>query len=413
MADEDGRDPLDELNRVLGGGSPGSPYPRLAELRHRGPVHPIDLERLRESVGGEAGPEALGPPVHVYAAVSHAAVSRVLLDAATFSSRSCAATTEEAVGPSIFRMDEPEHRLPRGLVQQAFTPDSLARWETGVARPVAARRVDRFAARGRADLVHDLTLPFAFEVVARMLGIPEPEHESFHRLAVGLIGRGSDRERGLAAAKSLAERLRPLVEARRARPSDDLIGALTLAELEGARLPDREILAFLSLLVAAAAETTCRSISNLLFALLTHSDQLDAVRDDRSLLDPAIEEGLRWEAPLTGLLRVATRDAEVCGETIPEGALVVVSLGSANRDEARYQEPERFNLFREPRQHAAFGYGPHACPGSQLARSESRILLETLLDRLPGLRLDPEAEGVEVRGRGVRSPCRLPVLFDV
>jgi cytochrome P450 len=173
-----------------------------------------------------------------------------------------------------------------------------------------------------------------------------------------------------------------------------------------------EICAFLKLLVPAGAETPFRASSNLLVGLLEHPDQLDAVRDDRSLIPRAIEEGLRWEAPVTALLRLSTRPGEVCGVEIPADSPVLVSLASANRDETRYEQADLFNVFREPKHHAAFAFGPHACLGVHLARSESRILLETLFDRLPGLRLEPGVSEVCISGCSVRSPFTLPVRFN-
>ena len=415
MADEDARDPVDELRRAVGEPGVRTPYPRLAELRRAGPVHRIDAEELVRSLAD--GPDAADRirawmPLGGWAVVSHVGVSQVLLDGATFSSRGWAATLGAAIGPTLLQLDGPEHRCQRGLVQQAFTPAALARWETDVVAPSVARCVDVFAERGSADLVRELTFPLAIEVIARMIGIPEAQRRHFHRDAVGLMGIGFDWERGLAASRSLAEMLRPLVRARRTDPADDLIGSLVRAELGGARLCDEEICAFLELLVPAGAEIPFRASSNLLLGLLEHPDQLDAVRDDRSLIPRAIEEGLRWEAPVTAVLRLSTRQAEVCGVEIPADSAMLVSLASANRDETRYEEADRFNVFREPKHHAAFAFGPHACLGMHLARSESRILVETLFDRLPGLRLEPGASEVHVSGCSFRSPFTLPARFD-
>ena len=166
------------------------------------------------------------------------------------------------------------------------------------------------------------------------------------------------------------------------------------------------------MLAPAGAETTYRSSSNLLFGLLTHPEQLEALRSDRSLMPRAIEEGLRWEPPLTGIMRVSMKDAEVCGQRIPAGSVVYVSMGSANRDESRYENPEAFDIFREPQQHMAFAYGPHRCLGQHLARMETTVALNAVLDRLPKLRLDPAWEDPHITGRGFRSPPKLPVLFD-
>jgi cytochrome P450 len=410
MADEDARDPFDDIRRAVGEPGVRSPYPRLAELRRAGPVQRIDAEELAGSLAdGPAAADRIRSwmPREGWAVVSHVGVSQVLLDGATFSSRGWAATLGAAIGPTLPELDGDEHRCQRGLVQQAFTPAELARWETDVVAPSAARSVDVFAERGSADLVRELTFPLAIEVMARMIGIPEAQRPRFHRDAVGLMGVGFDWERGLEASRSLTEMLLPLVRARRADPADDLVGSLAQAELNG-----EEICAFLKLLVPAGAETPFRASSNLLVGLLEHPDQLDAVRDDRSLIPRAIEEGLRWEAPVTALLRLSTRPGEVCGVEIPADSPVLVSLASANRDETRYEQADLFNVFREPKHHAAFAFGPHACLGVHLARSESRILLETLFDRLPGLRLEPGVSEVCISGCSVRSPFTLPVRFN-
>jgi cytochrome P450 len=220
-----------------------------------------------------------------------------------------------------------------------------------------------------------------------------------------------DFARGLAASKRLGDYLVPIIEARRARPRDDIISVLVQAELDGVRLDNDHVLGFLRLLLPAGAETTYRSSSNLLYGLLTNTDQLDAVLRDRSLLPQAIEEGLRWEPPLIGILRGVTRDTEVDGVPVAKGTTLSVNLGAANRDESRYEDADRFDIFRSPRQHLAFGFGAHRCLGMHLARMETTVALESIFDRLPGLRLDPDAGPVAITGATFRAPTRLPVLF--
>jgi cytochrome P450 len=271
--------------------------------------------------------------------------------------------------------------------------------------------IDRFVSRGRADLVRELTFLFPVYVIAGMLGLPAEDLPRFHRWAVGLISVAFDFQNGLAASQKLGEYLKPIIAERRAHPQDDIISVLARAELAGTRLDDEHILGFLRLLLPAGAETTYRSSSNLLFGLLTHPEQLDAVRADRSLIPRAMEEGLRWETPLTGIGRLCTEDTEVCGVRIPKGTMVQVSLGSANRDDTRWPDPDAFDVFRPPKQHMAFAFGPHRCLGMDLARMETEVLLNALFDRLPNLRLDPAAHDVHITGRIFRAPRSLPVLF--
>src|SRR5919108_468614 len=199
--------------------------------------------------------------------------------------------------------------------------------------------LDAFERGRRADLVRQLTFPVPIRVMAGLLDLPDDRLGDFHRLAVELIGVEVDLDRAAKASAELAQVLRPLVDDRRATPGDDLISVLATAEHEGQRLTDEEILSFCRLLLPAGAETTYRSASNLLVGLLTHPDQLDAVRADRRLIPQAIDEGLRWEPPLLTIFRLTTEDTEVCGVPIPAGSGVVVNIGSANHDERRGGRP--------------------------------------------------------------------------
>jgi cytochrome P450 len=406
---DDTRDPFEIFDRAMGSGVVRDPHPTFAELRRTCPVHAGPLgDRF-----GLAMPESmLSESGAYYTALSYRAVQQVLLDGETFSSSGYASTVGMLMGHSILEMDEPEHGRYRALLQQAFGVKAMERWEQTIVAPTITRRIEAFRARGHADLVRELTLPFPIEVIAALLGLPSADLPQFHRWAVELITIVVNIERGFEASQRLRAYFATIVAARRAAPRDDLISVLTMAELEGQRLTDEEIFAFLLLLLPAGAETTYRSSSNLLFGLLTNPNQLDALRRDRSLMKRAIEEGLRWEPPLTGIARLATRDAVVDGVPVPKGAVVSVCLGAANRDETRWDRPDSFDIFREPRPHMAFAYGAHTCLGMHLARMETRVMLDALLDRLPGLRLDPDAADVHISGLAFRAPRALPVRFD-
>lgn len=408
----DGGDAFERFNRAQGMGTTRSPYPRYAAWRREAPVRCLRPEEL-ESTTRMQGRVFFGselPPVFV--ALSHDAVAEVLRDGERFSSRGYARTVGLVMGNTILGMDEPEHSRYRGLLQQAFTKRALERWEQEAVRPVVHRLIDGFAARGRADLVRELTFPFPVEVIARMIGLAPEDHGDFHRWAVELISLGIDPAAGFAASQKLRDLFARVLAERRAEPRDDLVSVLAKAELDGARLEDEAIYAFLRLLAPAGAETTYRSSSNLFFGLLSHPDQLDAVRRDRSLVGQAIEEGLRWECPLTAIQRTSTCDTVVQGVAIPAGALVLVNVASANRDETRHEHPDEFDIFRPARAHMAFAFGPHRCLGMHLARMESRVVLEAVLDRLPNLRLDPEAKDPHITGAMFRSPLSLPILWE-
>jgi cytochrome P450 len=407
-AEDGGYDPFEEFNRAQGIGTVANPYDRFKEQRSRCPVHKIDPTEL---AGGQ-GRQTLPGLTELYAVISHDGVAQVLRDGETFTSTVYKNSMGLVMGHTILEMDEPEHSRYRRLIQQAFSKKALAHWETDLVRPIVNQRIDAFFERGRADLVRELTFPFPVYVIAGMLGLPAADLPEFHRRAVELISIGIDPMRGIQASAALERYFLPLIAERRDAPRDDLISVLATAELEGTRLTDAEIVAFLRLLLPAGAETTYRSSSNLLFGLLTHTEQLDAVRRDRSLLPQAIEEGLRWEPPLIGILRGVTRDTEIDGVPVPAGATLSVSMGAANRDDERYEDPDRFDIFRPQRQHLAFGFGAHRCLGMHLARVETTVALEALFDRCPNLRMDPAAQDVHITGLIFRSPTALPVLFD-
>jgi cytochrome P450 len=246
-----------------------------------------------------------------------------------------------------------------------------------------------------------------------MMGITAEKRPLFHQLAVELISIAFDMKTAVAASRRLRELFAEILQARRLRPEGDLVSMLASAELDdGSRLDDESIFGFLRLLAPAGAETTYRSSSNLLFGLLSNPSQFEHVRKNRSLIPQAIEEGVRWECPLTGIMRMTTEDVDVCGVEIPGGSMIHVNVGSANRDATRWERADEFDIFRPQRQHMAFAFGAHACLGMHLARMETRVVLEALMDRLPNLRLDPAAADVHITGQMFRAPLSLPVVFD-
>jgi cytochrome P450 len=316
------------------------------------------------------------------------------------------------MGHTIIEMDQPEHRRYRGLISKAFTPHAMQRWERDVVRPIVSRLVDGFANKGRADLARELFFPFPVQVIVEMMGLPSEDIPVVQRKAVELISILKDAERGFAASQWLHDYFTGVITARRDAPAEDLVSVLAQAELDGQKLTNDEIIAFLRLLLPAGGETTYRASSNLMVGLLSHPDQLAAVRADRSLVPQAVDEGLRWESPLTAISRISTRDVEVDGVTIPEGSGVHVCTGAANHDPTHWRDAEQFDIFREQRANLAFGFGQHVCLGMHLARMEMSVALGEVLDRLPNLRLDPDADGVRITGLGFRAPNHLPVLFD-
>jgi cytochrome P450 len=336
----------------------------------------------------------------------------VLRDNETFSSSIIINVFGDALGKHVMLgMDEPEHRRYRSLVAAAFSQKALARRQDELVARVANELIDRFAERGRADLVREFTFPYPTQIIAGLLGLPRDDYPQFQRWSISLLSITVNRERAVEASKALRDYFVPILAARRHDPRDDLISSLARAEIDGEHLSDEEIFSFLRLLLPAGVETTYRSTGNLLFGLLSNPDQLDAIRSDRSLIPQAIEEAVRWEAPLLVITRVAARDTELAGMAIPAGSAVMPMLGAANRDEDRYPDPDRFDIFRAPKPHASWGHGVHICLGTNLARLEMRVALELLLDRLPDLRLDPAGDDPHIRGQVFRSPTSLPVVF--
>jgi cytochrome P450 len=399
--DDLGYDAIEASNAVAG--DVRNPYPDLAAARERTPIQRGDF--IPDIPRDPHGPEN-------FTVYSCDLVGQVLRDNRHFSSEVYAEMMGPVMGHSILEMDEPEHKLHRALVSQAFRHKALARWEEELVGSVCDELIDRFASAGRVDLVRAFTFPFPVQVIARILGLPREDYPKFQRWSIELISVGWDWDRGIAASQSLRDYFKGVVDQRRQDPQDDLISDLVCAEIDGHQLTDEEMFAFLRLLLPAGGETTYRSSSSLLFCLLTNPDQLDAVRSDRALLPQAIEEGIRYEPPLLFIVRSALSDVEVGGMHVPKGSTLSVSLGAANRDPSKFKDPDRFDVFRDPHQHISFGFGPHMCLGMHLARMETRVALNRLFDRLPNLRLDPEADDVHVHGLMFRSPRSLPVLFD-
>ena len=403
-SDAQNYDPFAAFTDVVAG-TTRDPWPALAEKRRATPVSKgltMPSDALPEGFDVEPG----------WIAYRYDDCSRILRDAKTFTSTAYDSTIGMVMGHMILGMDDPEHREHRNLVAHAFREKSLARWEPEFIQPIVDELIDRFAADGRADLVRQMTFEFPVRVIARLLGLPEEDFSQFQRWSVELIGLVADIERGLAASESLREYFASVVAQRRARPAEDVISDLVTAEVDGDKLTDEAIYSFLRLLLPAGAETTYRSSGNLLFLLLTHPDQLDAVRADRSLLPQAIEEGLRCEPPLLTINRTTTCEVELAGVTLGPGESITPHIGSANHDETRWENPETFDIHRTPVPHIAFAHGPHMCLGMHLARLETRVLVNRVLDRLPDLTLDPGGDDPHIQGDVFRSPTALPVRFS-
>lgn len=380
------------------------PYPFFAHKRRvagvfRGTV--MDYSKTPESL----------MPKREYSAVSFEAVNKVFRDGRVFSSAPYDKTIGLFMGPTILAMEGKKHRDHRNLVSAAFKSKALARWEPAIVRPICNALIDEFIGTGHADLIRDFTFEFPTRVIAELLGLPADDLPMFRKRAVQLISYHVNYEGAFEASAALKDYFLEQIEQRRSAPTEDIIGDLVTAEIDGEKLSDEAIFSFLRLLLPAGLETTYRSSGNLLFLLLTHRDQFAAVQADRGLLPQAIEEGLRFETPLTTVQRFTTEDTELAGVNIPARSVIGVCIGSANRDERRWQRSEEFDIFRKHLPHISFAAGEHTCLGLHLARLETRVAVECLLDRLTNVQLLTD-DDPHIHGQPFRSPTALPVTFD-
>ncbi|MBV9350377.1 MAG: cytochrome P450 [Mycobacterium sp.] len=341
-------------------------------------------------------------------------VFQAFRDDRLFTSAAYDKTIGLVMGHTILAMGGKEHHDHRNLVAKAFRATALERWEPSVIGPVCEQLVDEFKNDGQADLVKALTFEFPTRIISTLLGLPAQDLDLFRRLSLDLISIPTDIMAGLNAAAELHDYFLDQVEQRRRKLTDDIIGDLVAAEIGGEKLTDEAIIAFLRLLLPAGVETTYRSSGNLLYLLLTHPDQLAMVYRDRSLIPTAIEEGLRFETPLTMVMRTTTEEVDIGGKAIPPDAQVDLCMGSANRDESRWPDANTFDILRPRHAHIAFAGGIHMCLGMHLARLETRVMLNSLFDRVTDLAFVPDddtGQESKIVGLTFRSPNKLPVTF--
>jgi pulcherriminic acid synthase len=334
---------------------------------------------------------------------------------------------EPVHGRTILQLSGREHAVRRALVAPAFRGSDLRENFLPVIERNSRDLIDTFRTAGSADIVSDYATRFPVNVIADMLGLDKADHSRFHRwytAVIAFLGNlAGDPEVTAAGERTrveFADYMIPIIQERRERPGQDLLSTLCAAEVDGVRMSDEDIKAFCSLLLAAGGETTDKAIASILANLLTHPEQLAAVRADRSLIPAAFAETLRYTPPVHMIMRQSAAAVEVSGGTIPAGATVTCLIGAANRDERRFSRPERFDIFRDDlsttsafsaaADHLAFALGRHFCVGALLAKAEVETGVNHLLDAMPDLRLadgfDPVEQGVFTRG-----PQSLPVRF--
>jgi cytochrome P450 len=348
------------------------PYPFFALMRNEAGVFRGSVMDYSKT------PENLRPEQN-YAAMSFDAVNTVFRDGKLFNSAMYDATIGMFIGPTILAMGGATHRAHRNLVSAAFTSKSLVRWEPEIVRPIVNSLIDEFIETGATDLIKNFTFEFPTRVIATLLGLPEEDLPTFRQRAVDLISYTVKYGQALESSAALKDYFLEQMDERKSHPTEDIIGDLVTAEIDGEKLSDEAIYSFLRLLLPAGLETTYRSSGNLLYLLLTHPEQFTAVQKNHELIGPAIEEGLRFETPLTTVQRFTSHDTELEGVEIPAKSGVDVCMGSANRDEARWERAEDFDIFRKRTPHITFAAGEHTCLGLHLARLETRVAVECLL----------------------------------
>ncbi|HEX4015257.1 MAG TPA: cytochrome P450 [Frankiaceae bacterium] len=373
-------------------------HERLAALRERTPA---------------AWVRSFGRPSVMF--TSYELVDAAFKDEETFPSRAFYGdVVTDVLGYNIQCMYGAEHRRNRALASPAFRQRIVSGLITPLLEPVAHDLIDRFQARGQADLVAEFTKRYPFSIILRMLGLPKASEEVVSRWALGMLDIQQNYAHAVQCSQEFTAFVAPIIEQRREEPTDDLISKLATEEVDGERLTDDEIMNFLKLLFPAGSDTTYLGLGNTLFALLSNPEQLELVVSDvEGQARWAGEEGLRWEAPVALLPRHNPRDVVWNDIAIPADTPLIFAIVAANRDPAQFEDPGRFDVRRRPSGTLAFGFGQHFCLGAHLARAEIEISLKVLLSRLPDLRLapDPDARIGNTFSQMLRGPNRLAVQF--
>ncbi len=389
-----------------------NPFPLLTTLRASEPVFRTTL------------PDKLGTPVWLLTRYSD--VNSLFRDERFPKNRRTVLTPEELRRlpwvPPMFRplernmldLDAPDHTRLRGLVHKAFTPHLVERMRSRV-QTLADELLQKVMEKGEMDLIRDYALPLPMTIITEILGVPSSDQHKFHKWSKAVVSLSSPNVtmRVIPSVWMFIRYLRRFFKIRRRDPQDDLVTGLIQAEEAGDKLSEDELLAMVFLLLVAGHETTVNLIGNGVLALLENPDEIEKLRRDPTLIKSAVEELLRFTSPvLMSTERYAREDVTIHGETIPRGAMTFGVIGSANRDAAVFENPDLLDITREPNKHLAFGQGIHFCLGAPLARLEGQIGINTLLRRMPNLRLKGSSEMLRWRpSMMLRGLEALPVEF--
>ena len=329
--------------------------------------------------------------------------------------RQAACSVYDALLPWLLRSDPPVHTRLRELVSRVFTPRLVESRRPGVQR-IVDRLLDTVTPCGQMDFIGDFAAPLALSVIADLIGIPQQDHSQFQQWCHELsqLTEHEPEPRRIAQAHaslcSVRDYFADLLDSRRRQDNDDLLSGFLRAEVRGDHLSEAEILAMSALLLLAGHDTITHLLANGVLALLQSPGQCKLVKETPSLIEPAVQELLRYDSPLQGLLRIATHDIEFGAKRIERGQKVLLWLGAANRDLAQFHEPDRLDVARKMNRHVAFGFGIHRCVGAPLGLLTVETAIRTLLTRAPRLRL--ATQFVAWEGNLLfRNQQSLPVLF--
>ena len=314
--------------------------------------------------------------------------------------------------PSVLNSDPPVHTRLRSIVNRAFTPRMVEGLRPRIEQ-IAASLLDDARSGTPFELITEFAQPLPIIVIAELLGVPPDDREQLKEWSsaiaqmTNVLTNAQEQERARTATAELVAYFEQIIRERSREPADDLITALVAAEEDGQRLSHEELLSFAILLLLAGHETTTNLIGNGVVALAAHPDQASGLIEDHARIPDAVEELLRYDSPVQGFTRFATSDAELGGKAISTGDTLLVMVGAANRDPARFPEPDVLNVDRAERRHLSFGRGAHFCLGAPLARLEGEIAIRTILDRfgVPRLAEAPEWAGTMI----LRGCSRIPI----
>jgi cytochrome P450 len=337
---------------------------------------------------------------------------------ALFTGETEPSTLNRTFGKNLLGSEGAYHDRIRKIIYPWFRVGAIGDYPDSVIAPIANELVDALADRGTADLVSEFAEPLSARVLKQALGLSFVEEATLRRwfveLATGAANFEGDPDKQAiadAASVEVNDALAPVIERLEREPDDTLLSSMVNTEVAGEHLTHKEIQSNLKVMIVGGLQATTDLIALSLWAILSHPEQLDEVRADPGLVDPAIEEAARWHSPVGTSTRQTTRETEIGGVRLDEGSLVAAVLASANRDERNWQAPERYDIHRREGGHLAFATGPHLCIGARLARYETRTAWRVLLDRLPGLRLDRDRP-IEISGWEFRSPHHLHVQWN-